>query len=336
MNRYISDKLTVLSTVLIIMVVYVHSSYSEAEQYTVAKIIQDYTSRLCGIANCLFFCISGYLFARDITSYKDILIKIKKRVRTLLIPYVLWNIIFVLWYIVLESIPGVNGFCNGSGTLDKYVSQSIIESMNDLFVSPAAFQLWFLRDLLIMMIFTPVFWWLSKNIGWLALLIAGISTLVYPWLLYFWVGIFLSTKKIDIYDYWRPTWFVIFCALVFSGYAVCMEVGMKNFSIIGSLVDLIGLYAVWTLYDILTNREQIAGKGLWKYISGYSFFIYCFHEPTFNIVKKLAIAVFGVHEFSLIFFYYLNPWIMVFIAIYVAKTLQHIMPLVYNTLMGGR
>lgn len=97
MTRYLSEKLTVLYTVLIVMVVYIHSGYTEASQYEVARFLQQLTgSGICRIANCLFFCISGYLFARNIHSVKDIWPKLQKRTRTLLLPYLLWNLIFVL------------------------------------------------------------------------------------------------------------------------------------------------------------------------------------------------------------------------------------------------
>ena len=42
MNKYLSDKLTVLYTVLIVIVVYIHSTYLEAKQYEVANFIQNF------------------------------------------------------------------------------------------------------------------------------------------------------------------------------------------------------------------------------------------------------------------------------------------------------
>ena len=59
MSKYLSDKLTILSTILIIMVIYVHSCYQEAEQYSTALFLQKLTSNICSIANCLFFAFLG-------------------------------------------------------------------------------------------------------------------------------------------------------------------------------------------------------------------------------------------------------------------------------------
>lgn len=42
MTRYLSDKFIVLNTILVIMVVFIHSSFNEAAQYPVAPYIQRF------------------------------------------------------------------------------------------------------------------------------------------------------------------------------------------------------------------------------------------------------------------------------------------------------
>lgn len=338
MNKYLSDKLTILYTILIIMVVYIHSYYLEAQQYNVALFLQNFTGAkgVGRIANYLFFCISGYLFARNIKNINDVWAKIKKRWRTLLLPYLLWNLIFVLWYVILENIPGVSRFNNSSGIIEKYWEQPILESIYDLFIAPAAFQLWFLRDLLVMLVFTPILWWVARRQWMVALIMALCSTIVYPWLIYFWLGIIIAVQKWDIENYHRPKWAIAVGSIIFVGYAVYLTLGNKSLLYIEIPVNLLGLYLLWSLYDIFARGKCPANRGLWKYICGYSFFIYCFHEPAFNIIKKLALTICGTSEPILIFFFFLNPWIMVVIAIAVAKLLQHIMPRTYSILTGGR
>lgn len=84
---------------------------------------------------------------------------------------------FVLWYVVLENVPGVSGFNNSSGIVEKYWEQPILESLYDLFIAPAAFQLWFLRDLLVMLVFTPILWWIAKRQWMVSLIMALCSTI---------------------------------------------------------------------------------------------------------------------------------------------------------------
>lgn len=337
MTKYLSSKLTVLYTVLIIMVVYIHSYYLEAEYYTFAVNLQKFIGNgICRIANCLFFCISGYLFARNINSSKDVWTKLKKRWKTLVPPYILWNIIFVLWYVVLAITPGVSRFNNSGGILESYQNQPFYDTLYDMFIDPAAFQLWFLRDLLVMLLFTPVLFWITRKSWVVAMVLALCSTAVYAWLVYFWLGIIIAMQRWNIEKYSRPKWLITSGMILFIGYAVYLVCGNHGTVLLGLSINVIGLYLVWAIYDIFAQGKCLADKGIWKYICGYSFFIYCFHEPAFNIIKKLPLAIFGTSEPVLVFFYLINPWIMVGLAVITAKLLQRMAPQIYRTLTGGR
>lgn len=337
MTKYLSDKLTILYTLLIIMVVYIHSYYLEAEQYFAALFLQKLTGHgICRIANCLFFCISGYLFARNINSILDVWKKQKKRLHTLAIPYMLWNVIFVSWYVLLALIPGLERFNNSTDILDNLMDTSVWGIFHLLFVTPAAFQLWFLRDLLVMLLFTPLMCWLAKKSWVVALIISLALTPLYAWQLYYWLGITIGIQQWNIGQYPRPWWVVASGTIVFLCYAVFYALGNDFPHWIETIINLLGLYLMWSWYDIVACGRCLAQQGVWKYICGYSFFIYCFHEPAFNIIKKLALVLFGTAESTIVFFYYLNPWIMVFSAILIARFLQKIAPQLYKILTGGR
>ena len=185
MTQYLSNKLTILYTVLIIMVVYIHSYYTEVEQYPFAKFLQILTGwGVCRIANCLFFCLSGYLFARNITSQRNVLSKIKKRFSTLLPPYLIWNVIFILWYVVLELIPGISRWVNSGSVLERIQHQPVWQTAYDIWIAPAGFQLWFLRDLLVMVAFTPVLCYWAKKHWPSALVAALVSTVFCGWFIF--------------------------------------------------------------------------------------------------------------------------------------------------------
>lgn len=319
------------------MVVYIHGYYLEAKNYTVALFIQEiFDKGILSVANCLFFSISGYLFARNITSIKDVWKKQKKRFRTLLLPYILWNIIFILWYVLLAVVPGVSQFNNSSGMLESIFNQSLSGILYDIFIKPAAFQLWFLRDLIGMLIITPLLWYIAKNSWVSALLMAIASVYFYPWLIYFWLGIIISSQNWDIENYPNNKYIVALACLIFVGYAIAKACGLTPILYVNTFINLIGLYVVWSLYDVYSRGKCIANTGMWKFLCGFSFFIYCFHEPVFNIIKKLALHVFGVSETTLIIFYFINPWIMVFMAVIIARFIARYTPLIYKTLTGGR
>ena len=156
-------------------------------------------------------------------------------------------------------------------------------------------------------------------------------------LVYFWIGILLAVRKVDIEDYPKPCWVMLVSCLLFIAYAFYVPLCGMCPPYLEVFFNLAGLYVVWRIYDIVARgNDQIAKHGLWKWMCGYSFFIYLFHEPTFNIIKKLTLACCGQNEWSLILLYYINPWIMVALSIVVAKILQCTMPRIYNILTGGR
>ena len=199
----------------------------------------------------------------------------------------------MLWYVVIDSLPGISTFSN-THIIEVYANQSVGETLYSLFIAPVAFQLWFLRDLMVMLLFTPVLWWIAKKQWLVALILAIASTFVYAWLIYFWLGIIVAVKQWDIENYERPKIAVLISALIYVGYAIYIAWGGTSASVVEVFVNIIGLYLVWSLYDIAARGRYMADKGLWKYLCGYSFFIYCFHEPAFNVIGEQVYCHFVV------------------------------------------
>ena len=104
-TKYHSSKITILNLVLIIMMLYRHAYYFEAENGNgIALGVQRFIDYgLCNLTNSLFFVLSGFLFFKNISSPTQCLPKIKKRIRSLLVPYVIWNCSFVVFYHVINA-----------------------------------------------------------------------------------------------------------------------------------------------------------------------------------------------------------------------------------------
>ena len=156
-NQYNSQKISVLSFVAIYFVMVIHANYDSSILKPVSSALQNFTGTagLSVAAVPLFYFISGILFYRGVNTIGDCLPRMRKRVKSLLVPYVIWNIIFVSWYVVLEYIPGVSIFVNSDvvSNIDFYKPQ---DTLAYLFLKPAGFQLWFLRDLILYVTLSPV------------------------------------------------------------------------------------------------------------------------------------------------------------------------------------
>lgn len=354
-SNYNSQKIKVLNLFLILLVLYIHSYYLEAAEYPVAMALQLFIGNngLACVAVPLFFLLSGMLFFNGITKVSQCFQKQQKRVRSLLIPYLLWNCIFVLWYVVLQNLPGVGGFIN-SDMVGKVMSGSVFNSIKELFWIPAAFQLWFLRDLLFMVLFAPGLFYLVKYSKWLSPIIvlvpmvllvdSGFFTAIdyelnrIDGIAFFCIGGCLSMHaSLGQVDMWLSKPVVAIASVVFLGNAVWQMFGTDFNVWYNFLSALCGCSVVWKGYDWLASNKSLASNlSSLNFAIGYSFFIYLFHEPTFNIIKKLGLKVLGVHEWSLILLYLINPLIMCTVAIAVAKLLQRLLPKTYSILVGGR
>lgn len=106
MNEYLSRKLKLLSAFSIVMVIYIHMYYTEGAHMPTLNLIE---SSIGGGFNRtavpLFYIISGYLFFLKVPDgFRSIEGKMKKRVRTLLIPYVIANAFTFLFYCGMNAI----------------------------------------------------------------------------------------------------------------------------------------------------------------------------------------------------------------------------------------
>ena len=319
------------------MVVYLHSYYLEGEKYPECNYIMNFVGGgICGLANYMFFLISGYLYYLNVKSHHDTFVKIKKRCRTLLVPYILWNLIFILWYFCLSLIPSLQErFVNGS-IISQLEDSSVLEMFYIVFLKPAAFQLWFLRDLMLFVLLSPLIWWLIKKTGWaLVVVLFGIGMFIpqIGFAAMFVLGGYMSLTNTDLdgltdqLSRLMPLFVTVFLAS-----AVVYPMHLDYVKPFAPLTYLCGIVVFWYMYDKL----HIAKIKWFEPYLGYSFFIYCFHMPFFNIIKKLMLIMVGESKATILGLYFINPIIAIVIIILIAKAIQRICPKAYMVLTGYR
>lgn len=157
------NKITYLSFVLAVMIVIRHSSsigiYDNlsATHYWIEKFISDITDMVVPI----FFAVSGFLFYQNF-DFSKLRKKLTSRVSSLLIPFVIWNLIGFGFYFIINHIPilasrtGVTVDFNG-----------IFDFVNIVFLETKYNITWFIRDLIVFTLLTPIiFPLLNKKCVW--------------------------------------------------------------------------------------------------------------------------------------------------------------------------
>jgi len=170
-SEKLSKRINSLRFLLIVFVVVIHNgisekSFSERNINIVipgyVKDVQTLIGIITAIAVPLFFLISGYLlFARE-TAFIPV---IKKKIRSILLPYILWNALLVCFYFLMQTLPFTKQFfMTDAGHLIKnYSALDWLDVFAGKFTEareyqyPFVYQFWFLRDLFILnLLFVPV------------------------------------------------------------------------------------------------------------------------------------------------------------------------------------
>ena len=153
---------------MIVLVTFAHS-YGRVEEgfsllmsdwntYEFLKLLVSQT--LVKVAVPVFFIMSGYLFFANMPlwDWHAYAGKLRRRAASLLLPYVVWNVLMALklrvfsWRIFWDYI-------GEAGQQTDWFGQ------HHLMTAPLNMPLWFLRDLMVMALLAPVAYWSVRRLG---------------------------------------------------------------------------------------------------------------------------------------------------------------------------
>ncbi|KUG28456.1 hypothetical protein ASZ90_001697 [hydrocarbon metagenome] len=287
----------------------------------------------------LFFIISGYLFLRkfelSVDAYMDMC---RKKLFSLLVPYILFNLIWILWLYFVGSIEmfGSRTFLLQEGILTKLLGIGTV---------PINYPLWFLRDLLLVFILSPIFLVFYKEAP-----LVGSITFFVLWVLMspatsyslagnmfaFYLGGMLARYKVNLRDsasldkYVFPGFVLATTLLIFH-----TELGMQNglYMFFFKCNMLFGVVFFWCLsrYSFMKN-SKILHIG-----ATYSFFIYLTHEPTLSMFQTSLLSLYKPHDsLSQVCYFFGSGMAVMFLLGCLGAILSRIVPGVYAVATGAR
>lgn len=187
-----SKTISFLRFPLSVLVILVHCNYAsvisqiESAQYTLYTYILNVIDLLfCKNAVPLFYIISGYLFFVKVDKLNAPIYinKLKSRTKSLLIPYLFWNLIIIVCYAVAQWL--TPGILPGE-KLSDYSLKEWLMSFWDASAfraetgatAPLNQPLWFIRDLIIMVVCSPLIYYFIKIFRIYGLIVFGILYLL--------------------------------------------------------------------------------------------------------------------------------------------------------------
>jgi fucose 4-O-acetylase-like acetyltransferase len=284
------------------------------DTYEVLKIVVSQT--LCKVAMPTFFVMSGYLFFANVTEWnaKTYLGKLRRRVKTLLIPYIVWNLLMAI-KLRTFSLNIFWAFWSEAGKQIDWLGNE------QLMTAPANMPLWFLRDLMVMALLSPIIYiGIRKMGGWLLIIltplylsgfcafIPGLSAYA---VYFFTLGAFLGIRKMDIVEtcmkYEKPSYIL---ATIF-GLAMICTFRTPVFSSLMLCFRLVGVVAVFCLANRLLSRTP---KRIPQMACDASYFVYLAHYVFFfAFIDTAFFSLFGTSSPSMCIHYLACPLLKVVI-----------------------
>lgn len=342
------DIINFLRFPLIVGVVFIHSLVLENENYTVYSFLLKFISNtICSISVPLFFFFSGYLFFYSSNNYNlnFFVGKLKRRIKSLVFPYLFWNlfcviVIFVCQLLFPQLFSG-NFVHIRDFTLTDWVSCFWCALGTD---KPIAFQLWFLRDLIIISFFLSfIIFYLNKyfKIYWLCILFVlyiidinifvGVGFNPTISIFYFSLGAYLSQNSFPLTTNNNLTLIILFISYVIG---IILEFVLpEDFQLFIHRINvLIGCSLVIFISNYLSFSKTINKK-----ISNSSFFIYCYHGIfSLFIIKIISMMHLVQNDFTAVFYYLLIPIVIILIGVLAFNLLNYALPSFTRFIVGGR
>jgi surface polysaccharide O-acyltransferase-like enzyme len=348
MNPQISYKIKIVSFISMIMVVILHSYNLDTKfKGVLPEIIIDYnwfiqnfiSNGMARIAVPVFFIISGYLIFKEGYLSKNLyIVKIKNRIKTLFIPFLFWSLLSIVIYFILQEIPQLQPFF--SKELIKSLSFS--EFLKLIFFKPIPYQLWFLRELFLLVLLSPIFYFLLRKLKWIILVVISVPWFIdlfeinqlFEALFFFNLGIYLSlyfnNLNIKLSTVNKPQlFFLLWIVLVF----LKTYLGFQNFNdnlilFFHKTSILIGVYTLFILpYEAIEINENLLKK---------AFIIYLIHEPILTFFKKGMLFVIGNTSIDYLIVYLVSPIAVILLSLLLGSIFKKISNELYSLSVGGR
>lgn len=306
-------------------------------------LIQEFiTNGIARIAVPFFALSAGFFFFLKYKNIQDYKSNIRKRYSSLVIPYLIaCSFIFVIDYIhfgILKELPYT------------LTLQSIAD---DIILHPLSVQFWFLRDLIILCILSPLLFLLIKHLSTLFVfillilwstntqitpLLSGRELITIETLTFFSIGAYISIKKIKINSITNSTIIpiiisgLLFVVLIAIRIYIDPTTSFKNLgSTIGVSIILYKVTILVGLYWLLITSSHLLNEKL-IYLSSFTYFAFLYHLlPLSKVITKSASLIMD-DEYQFYITFPLATLLAFSLAIFVNRYFDHL----YKITTGNR
>ncbi|QTQ16753.1 acyltransferase family protein [Treponema parvum] len=365
----ISLRITALRFLLSVLVVFSHNNYT-SEMIAGAVNKGGISYIFCpnkftiwlqyiisnGFASCsvpIFFLFAAYLQSRKNDSYGTLL---RKRAKSLLLPYFLWIGIYLIYQIFGKLIiaklfpsilahPGITVSTWGIKNWISYIwGYGKYMGLDEIGCNPvAAEQFWFVRDLMILVLISPILRYFMKVIPicfFISLTILYLVEIpVYfvstSALFYYSVGLYWGIFNLQLLENIdRVSWIEMVVGYIFI--LVVGRVFITELIFVNEIKILISCIFFLKFSTLILKNEKCFSSA--KYFASFSFFLYAVHMPAMLLLfQTIWLRFFPMkNAFFCIFEYFGVTIITIIIGTSIGIILKKKCPSLFSLLNGGR
>lgn len=344
MTKEESDRIRIVKCIAIVLVVFLHAYTAEVDfadgSQTAAlpdwlMLLETGVSQIlarCGVP--IFFLLSAVLLFRAEHTYKKV---ITKKVRTLLVPYLFWNTFWIAVFLMLQSLPFTAAYFSGNHT--PILQCSVREWLGLYGIGqeyPQCYPLWFMRDLMAVVLIFPLIWEIADKSPETALGI-GTGLVILPFSFFgktafgwFLVGAAVVKKKMTILFFDRYAMGKI--AVLYFGCvaaALCLDnPTLRNIFLLPGIVFWLRLSK--EIYE----RKKL--RRIFLKLSEWVFIVYVLHEMTLSSFRKICFRLFPATPLFWLLEYLLLPIVVMAGCILAGMIYKRMMPGLYQFSTGER
>ncbi len=351
LEESISKRITSLRYLLIVFVVFIHANltpdaalnqyhYDFIQPHWIEAVKNVICGTLGGAAVPLFFFFAAFLQFSKNDPYPVLL---KKKAKTLLAPYVLWTCCAILFYFIAQSIPQTASYFRSPINIVKnwkaidYLKSFTYHELTYPFVVP----FWFLRDLMILIILSPVLRFLCRKVPALILILVSAAFIKN-------LPVFLTSSR-ALFFYlagyycaaYKIPFFSIADAIKMHEYVLLLAAEVAVDSLFAEKYDFGVLKMIIAcLFFLKLSAFLVKKEALYKklcYLSGFSFFLYAAHMPVLGAaINKITAKAIPLHGILCLVQFLLAAILTVVIGTISGIALKKICPPAFRLLSGGR
>ena len=211
--------------------------------------------------------------------------------------------------------------------------------------NPINTPLWFVRDLMVLVLFSPIIWWLLRKVGLVFVMLLGVvwfftlgesiglPGLSHQSLFFFPLGAFFGIKKLNFVEMSNTVSWILYVYLVVA-IVDALSIDIQYSDMIHHIGILLGMIAAVSLISSLMQKGKLHVN---TFLTGASFFVYAFHNLFLG--KMTKVMVMGIRPESpvlVLMIYFMMPLTAILICLGCYKVFNCFFPVLGRILTGGR